>query len=171
MLNLEEYADYTNSKLDQPRYYLQPNGEMRYVFSGNESAYQADPNNPELYKVITYRNWQKEAYTSAFSQIYSASVSGGTAGMKYYISGNFKDINGIVENTGIKQGDLRANLTAELSKKVTLNLILSGSLKQNDMMTGGNTTGGVAGSFWLVRFLIQLLILFLMMIRVLWNQK
>ena len=66
--------------------------------------------------------------------------------MKYYISGNFKDINGIVENTGIKQGDLRANLTAELSKKVTLNLILSGSLKQNDMMTGGNTTGGVAGS-------------------------
>ena len=146
MLNLEEYADYTNSKLDQPRYYLQPNGEMRYVFSGNESAYQADPNNPELYKVITYRNWQKEAYTSAFSQVYSASVSGGTAGMKYYISGNFKDINGIVENTGIKQGDLRANLTAELSKKVTLNLILSGSLKQNDMMTGGNTTGGVAGS-------------------------
>ena len=106
MLNLEEYADYTNSKLDQPRYYLQPNGEMRYVFSGNESAYQADPNNPELYKVITYRNWQKEAYTSAFSQVYSASVSGGTAGMKYYISGNFKDINGIVENTGIKQGDL-----------------------------------------------------------------
>jgi TonB-linked SusC/RagA family outer membrane protein len=146
MLNLEEYADYTNSKLDQPRYYLQPNGEMRYVFSGNESAYQADPNNPELYKVITYRNWQKEAYTSAFSQVYSASVSGGTASMKYYISGNFKDINGIVENTGIKQGDLRANLTAELSKKVTLNLILSGSLKQNDMMTGGNTTGGVAGS-------------------------
>lgn len=60
MLNLEEYADYTNSKLDQPRYYLQPNGEMRYVFSGNESAYQADPNNPELYKVITYRNWQKK---------------------------------------------------------------------------------------------------------------
>ena len=41
---------------------------------------------------------------------------------------------------------LRANLTAELFKKVTLNLILSGSLKQNDMMTGGNTTGGVAGS-------------------------
>lgn len=64
MLNLEEYADYTNSKLDQPRYYLQPNGEMRYVFSGNESAYQADPNNPELYKVITYRNWQRSIYIS-----------------------------------------------------------------------------------------------------------
>ena len=66
MLNLEEYADYTNSKLDQPRYYLQPNGEMRYVFSGNESAYQADPNNPELYKVITYRNWQKRSIYISF---------------------------------------------------------------------------------------------------------
>ena len=144
MLNLEEYAAYTNSKLDQPQYYLQPNGEMHYVFSGNEAGY--DPTDPETYRTITYRNWQKEAYKSAFSQAYSASVSGGSDAMKYYVSANFKDINGIVKNTGIKQGDLRANLTANLSKSVTLNLILSGSLKQNDMMTGGNATGGVAGS-------------------------
>ena len=51
-----------------------------------------------------------------------------------------------MSNTGIKQGDLRANLTANLSKSVTMALALNGSIKQNDMMTGGNTTGGIAGS-------------------------
>ncbi len=67
--------------------------------------------------------------------------------MTYYVSGGFKDIKGIVSNTGIKQGDLRANLTAGgLSKSVTMALALNGSIKQNDMMTGGNTTGGIAGS-------------------------
>ena len=42
--------------------------------------------------------------------------------MTYYVSGGFKDIKGIVSNTGIKQGDLRANLTANLSKSVTMAL-------------------------------------------------
>lgn len=56
--------------------------------------------------------------------------------MTYYVSGGFKDIKGIVSNTGIKQGDLRANLTANLSKSVTMALALNGSIKQNDMMTG-----------------------------------
>lgn len=144
MINLEEYAMYRNSQTDQPQYHLTSNGEMHYVFSGNESNY--DPNDPETYRTITYRDWQKEAYSSAFSQAYSASISGGSDAMKYYVSASFKDINGIVKNTGIKQGDLRANLTANLSKTVILNLIISGALKQNDMMTGGNTTGGVAGS-------------------------
>lgn len=96
-----------------------------------------DPTNPEYYRVLSYKNWQKEAYSSAFSQVYSASVSGGSDAMTYYVSGGFKDIKGIVSNTGIKQGDLRANLTANLSKSVTMALALNGSIKQNDMMTGG----------------------------------
>ena len=68
--------------------------------------------NPLIRQIRIIRNYirslpivtgKKRHIHQAFSQIYSASVSGGTAGMKYYISGNFKDINGIVENTGIKQ--------------------------------------------------------------------
>ena len=145
MMNLEEYAAYHNSRITDGKVPFHIVGdEVRYVFNGAYDKY--DPADPETYNVVNYRNWQKEIYTSAFSQNYSLSVNGGAGKTTYYISANFKDINGIVENTGIKQGDLRANLTAELSKKVTLNLILSGSLKQNDMMTGGNTTGGVAGS-------------------------
>lgn len=148
MMNLNEYGAYANMKVNpgEEKFYPQANGDMHYVFPENVNDYLKDPTNPELYKNVKYLNWQKEAYSSAFSQVYSASVSGGTDAITYYISANFKDINGIVKNTGIKQGDLRANITANLSKAVKLNLIMSGSLKQNDMMTGGNTTGGVAGS-------------------------
>lgn len=148
MINLEEYATYANAKVNpgEEKFYLQPNGEMRYVYPENLDKYKEDPNDPENYRTLKYTNWQKEAYSSAFSQVYSASISGGSDAMQYYISANFKDINGIVKNTGIRQGDLRANITAKLSKAVKLNLIMSGSLKQNDMMTGGNTTGGIAGS-------------------------
>ena len=54
----------------------------------------------------------------------------------YYVSANFKDIEGTVKQTGLKQGDLRANLNADLSKAVSLRLSF-GSLRQNDMMAGG----------------------------------
>lgn len=148
MMNLQEYAAYANMKVNEgeEKYYLQDNGEMRYVFGENVSKYKEDPNNPENYKVIHYVDWQKEAYSSAFSQVYTASISGGSDAVQYYASANFKDINGIVQNTGIKQGSLRLNLSAQLSKAVKLDLNLNGALQQNDMMTGGNTTGGVAGS-------------------------
>ncbi len=104
------------------------------------------PADPETYNVVNYRNWQKEIYTSAFSQNYSLSVNGGAGKTTYYISANFKDINGTVKQTGLKQGDLRANLSAQLSKSVDLNMALSGSLRQNNMMAGGNTLGGATGA-------------------------
>lgn len=148
MINLNEFATYANMKVNpgEEKYYPQANGEMRYVYGENLDTYKADPTNPANYRVINYVDWQKEAYISALSQIYSASVSGGSDAVQYYVSANFKNIKGIVENTGIKQGDLRLNLTANLSKAVKLTLNMNGSLQQNDMMTGGNTTGGVAGS-------------------------
>ena len=148
MIGLQEYAAYANMKANEgeEKYYPQANGEMRYVFGENVSKYKEDPENPEYYRVINYVNWQKEAYSSAFSQVYSASISGGSDAVQYYASANFKDINGIVENTGIKQGNLRLNLTAKLSNSVKLGLNLSGALQQNDMMAGGNATGGIAGS-------------------------
>lgn len=46
----------------------------------------------------------------------------------------------------MKQGDLRANLSAEVSKAVKIDLSLSGALRQNDMMAGGNTLGGATGA-------------------------
>lgn len=141
MVDLDEYAAYQNSRIGDGLYaYYKVGDEMRYVY--NDALAKYDPNNPGTYKLIYYRDWQKEIYHSAFSQNYSVSVNGGSGKTTYYISANFKDINGTTKQTGWKQGDLRANLSAELSKTVKIDLSLSGALKQNDMMAGGNTLGG-----------------------------
>ena len=141
MINLQEYAVYRNSRVNNGEYPFYVVGdEVRYVFSDALSSY--DPNNPETYRIVDYRNWQKEIYQSAFSQNYSVSLNGGTDKVTYYISANFKDINGTVKQTGLQQGDLRANLGFDISKKVHLNMTMSGSIRQNNMMAGGSTLGG-----------------------------
>ena len=141
MVNLQEFAAYRNSRVNNGEYPFYVVGdEVRYVFSDALASY--DPNDPETYRVIDYRNWQKEIYQSAFSQNYSVSLNGGTDKVTYYISANFKDINGTVKQTGLQQGDLRANLGFDISKKVHLNMTMSGSIRQNNMMAGGSTLGG-----------------------------
>jgi TonB-linked SusC/RagA family outer membrane protein len=145
MISLQEYAGYVNSRIigDQTPFHIVGN-EVRYVFNGDYDKYNA--NDPETYHLVTERNWQKEIYAPAFSQNYSVSVNGGKQNATYYISANFKDINGTVKQTGLKQGDLRANLGIDISKNVSLNMMLNGSLRQNDMMAGGNTLGGATGA-------------------------
>lgn len=145
VVNLDEYAAYQNSRITDGYYpFYKVGDEMRYVYSDGLKNY--DPNNAETYHLVYERNWQKEIYKSAFSQNYSVSVGGGSDKTTYYISANFKDINGTVKKTGLKQGDLRANLGAQVSKAVKIDLSLSGSLRQNDMMAGGNTLGGATGA-------------------------
>lgn len=145
MMNLEEHALYRNSRInsDFVPFHIVGN-EIRYVFNGAYEEY--DPNNPDTYNVVQYRNWQKEIYTSALSQNYALSVSGGTGKTTYYVSSSFKDVNGTVKQTGLKQGDLRVNLGTDLSNTVTMNLNLSGSIRQNNMMAGGNALGGATGA-------------------------
>ncbi len=141
MTDLVQHATYINSRVSNGQYPFHVVGnEVRYVF--NDALGKYDPNNPETYRLVQYRDWQKEIYSSAFSQNYSVSLSGGSEKATYYISANFKDINGTVKQTGLKQGDLRANIGMDLSKTVHLNMTLSGSIRQNNMMAGGSTLGG-----------------------------
>lgn len=143
MLSLSEYANYRNERLGTSGAQFYPVGdEMRYVFSGQ--VY--DANNPATYRLVTERNWQKEIYRKAFSQNYDLSISGGENKIKYYLSADYKNINGLVKQTGLQQGGLRLNLGGDISKSLTFNVSMSGAIKKNNMMSGGNTKGGVTGS-------------------------
>lgn len=159
MIDLQQYAAYQNSRITDGRYlfYPQEDGSMRYVFSENLDDYKENPVQRYYdeatggmvgnYDNIYYRNWQKEIYHTAFSQNYSLSVSGGL-GKKatYFFSANFKDMNGTVKQTSLTQGDLRANVNADLTKRVKLAVQLSGSIRRNNMMAGGNSRGGATGA-------------------------
>ncbi|PST83756.1 SusC/RagA family protein [Pedobacter yulinensis] len=143
MLSLSEYAAFRNERAGTAeKQFYQVGDETRYVFSGQ--IYDAA--NPATFRAVTERNWQKEIYRNAFSQNYELSVSGGESKLKYYLSADHKDIQGLVKQTGLKQTGMRLNLSGNLSPKLTFNASLSGALKKNNMMSGGNSRGGATGS-------------------------
>lgn len=58
MTNLYEHAAYINSRVSNGQYPFYVVGdEVRYVF--NDALANYDPNNPETYHIINYRNWQR----------------------------------------------------------------------------------------------------------------
>ncbi len=142
MLTLDEYAEYRNEKSGAASYFFKEGNEMRYVFG--DAVY--DPNDPETYNVVKGHNWQKEIYGNGLSQSYNLSISGGSDKIRYYLAGDYKDINGLVKQTGLRQGSLRLNLGGNLSRNLTFNTSLTGSLRSNNMMAGGNTKGGATGA-------------------------
>lgn len=143
MMNLYEFADYRNERTGlEAAQYFRFGDEMRYVFS--DGAY--DPADASSYNILTERNWQKETYRNALSQNYGFAVSGGSPHVRYYLSADHKNINGMVKKTGLEQSGVRLNLAGEVSKKLKFNISLSGNLKENNMMSGGNSRGGATGS-------------------------
>lgn len=143
MLGLVDYANYRNEQT--------AGTYQQYFFEGDEIRYSAsgadyDPNNPSSYHSLHNINWMKEIFRQSFSQNYNVSVNSGGERTTFFFSAGFKNIEGLVENTGLKQGDLRLNLNSQLNDRLKLSLNLNGSIKHNDMMSGGDTKGGASGS-------------------------
>ena len=55
----------------------------------------------------------------------SASISGGSANTRYFVSGTWKDDQGIIENTGFERQSLRINLNQRFSDRVNLSTTTS----------------------------------------------
>lgn len=72
-------------------------------------------------------DWQDEVFRSAPISEYSVSVSGGSDKMSYYTSLGYQDQQGIIENSGFKRLSARSNLSAKLSKRISLELNLAPS--------------------------------------------
>ena len=143
LLGLHDYANYRNEQNagTYKQYYFQGD-EVHYSTSGENY----DPLNPSSYHVLSDVNWLDQIFRQSFSQNYNVSINGGGERTTYFFSAGFKDIEGLVKKTGLQQGDLRLNLTSQLNDRLKVNLNLNGSIKQNDMMSGGDTKGGASGS-------------------------
>jgi len=73
-------------------------------------------------------DWIDEVTRSAFSQIHNISAVGGTEKSTYRVSGNFRDTEGILNNTGFQQFNFRTKLSTRLlddKLKVTFNAALT----------------------------------------------
>ncbi|MBC7914273.1 MAG: TonB-dependent receptor [Pyrinomonadaceae bacterium] len=65
---------------------------------------------------LTNVNWQDELFTTAPMQSHTVAVSGGAENVKYYVSTNFLDQQGIVLNSGFKKYGGKANIDATFNK-------------------------------------------------------
>src|SRR5690606_11347751 len=79
-------------------------------------------------------HWMDQITRSAVSQVHNLSLSGGSERSTYMASINYRDIQGIVENTGFDQLSGRLNLSQKLLKnRLSLGLNLALSSKNADI--------------------------------------
>ncbi|WP_232335577.1 TonB-dependent receptor [Mucilaginibacter arboris] len=148
LLDATDYANYQNSQNAAggvlPSYYFSGN-EVRFYQTGTTGpAY--NPSDPSTYSVIQDVDWQNVAYHNAVSQNAALSASGGTDNTTYYLSGGFKNIQGISRGSGLKLGTFRATLISKLTERLNLNLVLGGSMGKNNMSQGGDNLRGTGNA-------------------------
>ncbi len=90
-------------------------------------------------------NYQDEILQTGLSHNLAVSASGSEGKINYFISGNYRDEEGIVINTGYEQLSLRSNIGTEIGERVSINLNLYGSRSktQNNFQTFGNGQGSL----------------------------
>jgi len=69
---------------------------------------------------IEFVNWQDSAFRTAPFQNYEVSAGGGTESVRYFVSGNYLNQQGVLLNTGYTNYSVRANLEATIAKKFKL---------------------------------------------------
>lgn len=102
---------------------------------------------PEVIDVLEGRNKYDadaldEVLQTAPMQQHQLSVNGGSENVKYAISGEYFDQEGIVINSNFKRYSVRANIDGQLSKRLSIKVNLNPSFNQsNNIQAAGAGTG------------------------------
>ncbi|BAV06900.1 TonB-linked outer membrane protein, SusC/RagA family [Filimonas lacunae] len=81
----------------------------------------------DSFKRVGGTNWQDEIFRQASGKEYLLNVSGGTEKGGYFISGDYLDQDGVINNSFFKRYNLRSNINAKLNDWVTASLNIQGS--------------------------------------------
>lgn len=90
-------------------------------------------------------NYQREIFRSAYTKNLQLSASGSEGKLRYFLSGNYREQEGIIINTDYQQLSLRSNLDAQISDrfKVSLNIYAYRGENKNDFDFAGNGQGSL----------------------------
>jgi TonB-linked SusC/RagA family outer membrane protein len=117
---------------------------------------EASFNRPSIYGLDTLQNinWQKELQRTAVSNNSRITLTGSSLDnkTKYYFAGGYLNSVGIVENTGVKQGDLKMNFSQQVSPKFKMDFTLSANLLRNEA-TQGTDASNSQNSSMIIRML------------------
>lgn len=91
-------------------------------------------------------DWQDAIFRNGLGQEYQLSVSGGNESTTYYISGNYLNQDGIVQNTNYTKYTLRSNVTSDISDKlkVRLNITAAKRIRTNVGIGSGAAVSAVS---------------------------
>ena len=120
-----------------------------YIAVQNDLALQRGEKPPftdeDVARIGSGTDWQDEILQTAFVQSHNLSISGGTDAIKYYISGNYLNQDGIVKKTGTEKFGARINLNGKLSSKSEIGFNLNTSRIEDSNFVDGvglNEAGG-----------------------------
>ena len=82
-------------------------------------------------------DWQRSVYRTAATRNYQLSISGGTEKIKYMISGNVFDQDGIIKTNNFKRYSLRTNLDSKLNEYVKVGLTMTATRSDNHLVSEG----------------------------------
>ncbi len=88
-------------------------------------------------------DWQDIVYRNALVQNHDLSVSGGSAGTKFYTSFGYYDQDGVIENSNFKRLSFRGNLDQKINDKLTGNVSLS--LQQSNFFSANHSNADFGG--------------------------
>lgn len=158
LMNLRQYGEFYNERngtpstttagaVTEPYFIFNQDGTIDYSYiSSSTSSTGVVTRENKVYKDVQYRDWLDEILRTAISSSYNLNINGGGKNVRYNVSLGYRDVEGIIKNTGLKHGDFRMNLGLDLSDKVTANIVTSAFLRKNDMMSGGTTVGRSSGA-------------------------
>ncbi len=90
-------------------------------------------------------DYEQELLRTGISQNLAISASGSEGSVRYFLSGNYRDEEGIVINTGFQQISLRSNIEAKINDKFKVALNIYGS--KGETKNNTNRLGNGQGSF------------------------
>jgi TonB-linked SusC/RagA family outer membrane protein len=88
-------------------------------------------------------DWQDIVYRNAMVQNHDLSISGGSAGTKFYTSFGYYDQDGIIENSNFKRLSFRGNLDQKINDKLTGSVSLS--LQQSNFFSANHPFADFGG--------------------------
>ncbi len=87
-------------------------------------------------------DWQDLIYRAGQTVNHQLSFSGGSDNIKFYVSGNYFDQEGVVINSGFERFSFLSNIDAQVNKKLKLGFNSFGSRSTKDGVSTQASTGG-----------------------------
>lgn len=113
----------------------------------NENALLSNPVPPIPYPDVASlgegTNWTEAVTRTAMFQNHTLSINGGTPSLKYYLSGNYSNQEGIIKASGYERYQFRLNLNKEFNKffKAGATFNYASSMRLNNMINIGSNSG------------------------------